>query len=88
MLRHVLFVRVSPFVEKTEGTARQVPGMWMTLHFRLPLWNGVGLVIHKLPEFQLSETCGILCQAAWQGYLWHLVVKLLGGLAPQVQFTD
>ena len=52
------------------------------------LWNGVGLVIHKLPEIQLSETCGILCQAAWQGYWWHLVVKLLGGRAPQVQFTD
>ena len=24
-----------------------------------------------------------LCQAAWQGYWWHLVVKLLGGRSPQ-----
>ena len=63
-----------------ERTARPVLGMWMP--------HGVGLVIHKVPEFQLSETCGILCQAAWQGYWWQLVVKLLGGRAPQVQFTD
>ena len=67
------------------------------------LWNGAGLVIHKVPEFQLSEACGFatvlvtrtwspscggcLCQAAWQRYWWHLVVKLLGGRAPQAQFT-
>ena len=59
VLRHVLSVRVSPYVQKTEGTARPVPGMWMTRQFRLLLWNGVGLVIRKVPEFQLSETCGL-----------------------------
>ena len=30
-----------------------------TAVFGCPFWNGVGLVIHKVPEFQLSETCGI-----------------------------
>ena len=38
-----MHVDVSPYVQKTEGTARPVPAMWMTRQFGCPF--GTGLVL-------------------------------------------
>ena len=48
---------ILPYAQKTEGTARPVPGMWMSRHFRLPL-------------LERGRSCHP--QSAWISIVWNL----------------